>query len=262
MWGRDERTRWLWEDPMPSVFGDEFRALDPDIRSTIILCRIANALLMIAAITGFVIVKIQNGGIALSSAIVGSAVGVVSMIEHYCRTWVANRRPPTNHLIAALNLIGSVSDERHAEIHTLHRNKVLSFAIARRIAFENEHLITEANERAAAASAGPQPQCEAAAGAPIILNALGSDLVFTPCIDGWYRAHVDDPVLHRMLCAGAAGPDAGCYWMVDHKQGVWGVPAAFTCQLRDRLAALSKAHFRPSSPRAKPDEPEPEPVPA
>lgn len=262
MWGRDERTRWLWEDPMPSIFGDEIKMLDPEIRHTIILCRIINALIIASGLIGFVLVKMRHGSILLEILSVTFMVTMTGIVKHSCRTWVANRRPPTNHLIAALNLIGSVSEERHAEIHTLHRNKVLSFAIARRIATENQHLITEANERAAAASAGPQPHCEAAGGAPIILNALGVDLVFTPCIDGWYRAHIDDPVLHRMLCAGAAGSDAGCYWMIDHRQGVWGVPAAFTGQLRSRLVALSKAHTRHSDQNPKPDKPKPEPVPA
>lgn len=262
MWGRDERTRWLWEDPMPSILGDEIRMLDPEIRRAIILCRIMNALLTVTGLVGFVLVKIRHGGILLEILPVTAMITMTSIVEHTCRTWVANRRPPTNHLIAALNLIGSVSKERHAEIHTLHRNKALSFAIARRIATENQHLITEANERVAAASAGPQPHCEAAGGAPIILNALGADLIFTPCIDGWYRAHIDDPVLHRMLCAGAAGSDAGQYWMIDHKNGVWGVPATFTGQLRDRLTALCKAHARPLPRNQKPDEPEAEPVPA
>lgn len=165
--------------------------------------------------------------------------------------WVAISRPPSYAQIVVLKKIRSVSDKCRREIDALDNQGALTFYEAKRICRRNIAHRDEADRRWAQISAGPQVNCDITDGEHVVLKALGKDAVFVPCIDGWYRFHNRDQKLHRMLAAGAAGTDAGLYWILDHQEGVWGVPAAIITDIQSRLDKLAQTTTSPVTQRSQ-----------
>ena len=256
MFGRNELTRWHWEEPIPPIFSNSTEPLPDELANIVAIWRIAVILIGIPSIAYTLFLRPNGPSVVwiLLPGLIGCGISIGSML---IRRYGADRRPPTVSLGNVLNMIASVSADRHNEIKKLHDSGVLSFSIARRIATENSHLIDEANRRNQEAIAGPQMRCDTTGGDSIRFDTTNIKIGFSPCIDGWYRVHVTDDRLNLMLRSGAAGHDAGLYWVIDHRQGVWGIPAAFLSQMRERIEALSD--LMGNSP--KPPKPEAQPKP-
>lgn len=222
---------------MPSLFDRTDYGLSAGVIWTIRAVRVmsvANLVLMLYAIATFSRTE------TLGRLILVVAIAIGLIIPIIASHWIAISRPPSPAQDRVINQIASVSETQRRRIQALYDQDMLTFAEARRICAKNIDLRDEAETRAQQVAAGPQPSCETTDGEHVTLRALGNDIVFVPCIDGWYRFHNRDEKLHRMLAAGACGSDAGTYWTFDHRQGVWGVPASFIPELPPRLEALDR----------------------
>ena len=222
---------------MPSLFDRTDYGLSAGVIWTIRAVRgmsVVTLVLMLYAVAAF-----SQTGTSGQLILVGMiAIGlIIPIIASY---WIAISRPPSPAQVRIINQIASVSETQRRRIQAIYNQDMLTFAEARRICAKNIHLRDEAEMRAQQVTVGPQASCEITDGENVTLRALGNDIVFVPCVDGWYRFHNRDEKLHRMLAAGACGSDAGIYWSFDHREGVWGVPASFVHELPPRLKALDR----------------------
>lgn len=238
MWPRmNERDRWSWEGPIPSAWDNADHGMRANTRRAISIMRWTIFLLFVLIVY---IASIHDGDWTFTGTTIGLSATVIMTIILIGPHWVATARGPTHAQAVMLNQIASVSEDHRRQIQALVDQDELTFARAKRICRENVHLRDEAERRRQEISQGPQMNCDITDGAHLVLQALGRSAAFVPCVDGWYRLLNQDERLHRMLCAGAAGSDAGLYWIIDHRQGVWGVPACFMDQLQARLDAMGR----------------------
>lgn len=231
-----ERDRWRWEGPASSAWSGGLDLLPLSVQLAVLL-RMFMIFPMLGAML-WVGIGFRNNPLQLPMMFTTMFVSMLMLWG--LERWISFQIPASIAQIRMLNQIASVSYPRRLEIEKFNDKSVLSFAVAKRICRENVGLRDEAERRTAVLAAGPQASCETTKGPHVILRFSGESVVFVPCEDGWYRFHNRNPRLHRMLAAGAAGSDAGLYWVLNHQEGVWGIPSVLIKSMQDRLDSMSR----------------------
>jgi hypothetical protein len=128
MW--EERDRWRWEGPVPSLFDRTDYGLSAGVTWTIRAVRVmsvANLILMLYAIATFSRTE------TLGRLILVVAIAIGLIIPIIASHWIAISRPPSPAQDRVINQIASVSETQRRRIQALYDQDMLTFAEARRI---------------------------------------------------------------------------------------------------------------------------------
>lgn len=239
--GRKLTENHMIEGPVPPVVGkkkEEWRTLFPGAKPFVALCQI-NMTAMLAS--GFAIIYLTKSNVALA-AILLVLIPIHLLVARLLEIKVSGLRGPSRIQADLLNSLARKNGTVRARLVDIQKHGKLTFAEARELLQEYKDEIAFEDQPAQKTRQITLPN--RTSGSPLSFSLLSGDITFYPYEDGWYRAFVIDDRVHKMLCNGAAGDDAGVYHQVvnDRCLGMWSIPSSFTGEIADRIARLSAIH--------------------